>query len=174
MLQILILLHFRLSQFLYQHLLFCLKCFECAKKLTKERSLHVVAPGCLRGFSIEHQPIKKENKMIISQLYKSVNPNITNTLVVILDSNKIKCTNTYQYWVEYNINKNIGRSSQQLSQQTLLTQIAAKKASFRNKNSWHDWRAVARTEAKLLSNFSNSNMTSLQRSMHSPGMRSCF
>ena len=78
-------------------LLFRLKCFECARKLTEERSLHVVAPGCSRGFSIEHRPIKKENKMIISRLYKSVNPNITNTLVVILDSNKIKCTNAYQY-----------------------------------------------------------------------------
>ena len=77
--------HFRLSQFLHQHLLFSLKCFECAKKLDEERSLHVVAPGCSIGFSIEHQPIKKENKMIISRLYKSVNPNITNTLVVILD-----------------------------------------------------------------------------------------
>ena len=73
------------------------KCFECARKLTEESSLHVVASGCLRGFSIEHQSIKKENKMIISRLYKSVNPNITNTLVVILDSNKIKCTNAYQY-----------------------------------------------------------------------------
>ena len=57
--------------------------------------------------------------------------------------------------------KNIGRSSQQLSQQTLLTQTAAKKASFRNKNSWRDCRAVARAEAKLLSSFSNLNMTSL-------------
>ena len=105
MLQILMLLHFRLSQFLHWHLLFRLKCFECARKLTEELSLHVVAPGCWRGFSIEHQPIKKEKKMIISRLYKSVNPNITNTLVVILDSNKIKCTNAYQYWVEYIINK---------------------------------------------------------------------
>ena len=89
--------YFRLSQFLHQHLLFRLKCFECVRKLMEERSLHVVAPGCSRGFSIEHQPIKKENKMIISRLYKSVNPNITNTLVVILDSNKIKCTNASQY-----------------------------------------------------------------------------
>ena len=86
-----------LSQFLHQHLLFCLKCFKCARKLTEEHLLHIVAPGCSRGFSIEHQPIKKENKMIISLLYKSVNPNITNTLVIILDSNKIKCTNAYQY-----------------------------------------------------------------------------
>ena len=105
MLQILMLLHFRLSQFLHQHLLFRLKCFECARKLTEEHSLHVVAAGCSRGFSIEHQPIKNENKMIISQLYKSVDPNITNTLVVILDSNKIKCTNVYRYLVEYNISK---------------------------------------------------------------------
>ena len=97
MLQILMLLHFRLSQFLHQHLLFCLKCFECARKLTEERSLHVVAAVCSRRFSIEHQLIKKENKMIISRLYKSVNPNITNTLVVILNSNKIKYTNAYQY-----------------------------------------------------------------------------
>ena len=67
------------------------------KKITEERSLHVVAPGCSRGFLIEHQPIKKENKMTILRLYKSVNPNITNTLVVILDSNKIKRTNAYQY-----------------------------------------------------------------------------
>ena len=95
MLQILMLLHFRLSQFLHQHLLFRLKCFEYAKKLTEDRSLHVVAPGCSRGFSIEHQPIKKENKMIISRLYKSVNSNITNTSVVILDSNKMKYTNAY-------------------------------------------------------------------------------
>ena len=71
-------------------LLFRLKCFECARKLTEKRSLHVIASGCSKGFSIEHQPIKKEKKMIISRLYKSVNPNITNTLVVILDSNKIK------------------------------------------------------------------------------------
>ena len=77
----------------------------CAKKLTEERSLHVLAPGCSRGFSIEYQPIKKENKMIISLLYKSVNSDITNRLGVILDLNKIKCTNAYQYWVEYNINK---------------------------------------------------------------------
>ena len=69
----------------------------CAKKLTEERSLHVLAPGCSRGFSIEYQPIKKENKMIISLLYKSVNSNRTNRLGVILDSNKIKCTNAYQY-----------------------------------------------------------------------------
>ena len=33
---------------------FRLRCFECARKLTEERSLHVVAPGCLRGLSIEH------------------------------------------------------------------------------------------------------------------------
>ena len=85
------LLHFLLSQFLH------LKCFKCARKLTEERSLHVVAPGCSRGLSIEHQSIKKKNKMIISRLYKSVNSNITNTLLVILDSNKIKCTNAYQY-----------------------------------------------------------------------------
>ena len=95
--QILMLLHFRLSQFLHQHLLFRLKCFECARKLSEVRSLHVFAPGCSRGFSIEHQPIKKENTIIISRLYKSVNPNITNTLVVILHSNKSKCTNAYQY-----------------------------------------------------------------------------
>ena len=120
--QLLMLFHFRLSQFLHQHLLFRLKCFECARKLIEERSLHVVAPGCSTGFSIEHQPIKKENKMIISRYHKSVNPNVTNTLDVILNSNKIKCTNTYQYWVKYNINKNIDRSSPQLSQQTLLTQ----------------------------------------------------
>ena len=62
MLKILMLLHFRLSQFLHQHLLFRLKCFECARKLTEERSLHVVAPGCSREFSIEHQPIKKNIK----------------------------------------------------------------------------------------------------------------
>ena len=96
MLKILMLLHFHLSQFLHQHLVFRLKCFKCATKLTEDRSWHVVAPGCSRGFSIEHQPIKKENKMIISRLYKSVDPNITNTLVVILDSNKIKGTNAYQ------------------------------------------------------------------------------
>ena len=162
MLQILMLLHFCLSQFLHQHSLFCLKCFECARKSTEECSLHIVAPGCSRRFSIEHQPIKKVNKMIISRLYKSFNPNITNTLVVILDSNKTKCTNAYQYLVEYTINKNIGRSSQQLSQQTLLTQTAANKASFCNKNSWHDCRPVARAEAKLLSSFSNLNMSSLK------------
>ena len=95
--RLLMLLHFRLGQFLHQHLLFRLKSFECARKLTEERSLHVVAPGCSRGFSIEHQLITKENKMIISRLYKSVNHNVTNTLVVSLDSNKIKCTNAYQY-----------------------------------------------------------------------------
>ena len=94
---VLMLLHFRLSQFLHQHLLFRLKCFECARKLTTMRSLHVVVPGCSRGFSIKHQPIKRENIMIISRYHKSVNPNITNRLVVILDSNKIKCTNAYQY-----------------------------------------------------------------------------
>ena len=85
MLQILMLLHFCLSQFLQQHLLFRLKYFECARKSTEERSLYVVAPGCSRGFSVEHQPIKRDNKMIISRLYKLVNPNIPNTLVVILD-----------------------------------------------------------------------------------------
>ena len=95
--QILMLLHFRLSQFLLQHLLFCLKCCECTRKLTEECSLHVIAPGCSREFSIEHQPIKKENKRTISQLCKLVKPNITNTLLVILDSNIIKCTNAYQY-----------------------------------------------------------------------------
>ena len=88
MLQILMLLHSRLSQFLHQHLLFRLKYFECARKLTEERSLQVVAPDRSRGFSIEHPPIKKENKMIIPRLYKSVNPDITNTLVVIFDSKK--------------------------------------------------------------------------------------
>ena len=67
--QILMLLHLRLSQFLHQHLLFRLKCFECARKLTEERSLHVFATGCSRGFSIENQPIKKKNKMIKSRLY---------------------------------------------------------------------------------------------------------
>ena len=82
---------------MHQHLLFRLKCFECARKLAEERFLHVVACGWSRGFSIEHQPIKKESKTIISRLYKLVNPNITNTLVVILDSNKPKCTNAYQY-----------------------------------------------------------------------------
>ena len=61
------------------------------RKLTEECSLRVVASGSSRGFSIEHQPFKKENKMIISRLYMLVNSNITNTLVVILDSNKIKC-----------------------------------------------------------------------------------
>ena len=78
-----------LESVLHQHLLFRLKCFEYARKLTEKRSLHVGPPGCSRGFSIEHQPIKKENKMTISWLHKSVNPNVTNTLVVILDSNKI-------------------------------------------------------------------------------------
>ena len=51
--------------------------------MTEDRSFHVVAPGCSRGFSIEHQPIQKENNMIISWLHKLVNPNITNTLVII-------------------------------------------------------------------------------------------
>jgi len=58
---ILMLLHFRLSQLQHQHLLFHLMCFECARKLTEDRFLRVVAPGCSREFSIEHQPIKKEN-----------------------------------------------------------------------------------------------------------------
>ena len=71
--------------------------FKSFLEKTKTTSLPVVASGCSRGFSIEHQPIRKENEMIISRLYKSVNPNTTITLVVILDSNKIKCTNAYQY-----------------------------------------------------------------------------
>ena len=65
--------------------------------------------------------------------------------------------------IELNIisTENIGRSSQQLSQKTLLTQTAVKKASFRNKNSWRDCRVVARAEAEFLSSFFNLNMTSL-------------
>ena len=86
-----------MSKFPHHHLLFHLKCFECARKLTEKRSLHVVAPGFSKGFLIEHQPITKENKMTISRFYKSVNLNITNTLLVILDLNKIKCINAYQY-----------------------------------------------------------------------------
>ena len=56
------------------------------------------------------------------------------------------------------IDKFAAAKCRKLSQQTLLTQIAAKKASFRNKNSWRDCRAVARAETKLLSSFSNLNI----------------